>query len=317
MKAFVTGGAGFIGSTLVDRLLAEGHSVDVVDDLSRGSLANLADARRYADHALHIQRMDIGSDGVANIITRRRPDVIYHLAAGPGGRVAVDDALGDAATTVLGSLRIMDAARRAGVRKVVFALPAVTLYADDPRQLPSRESSPTWPGDPHGVGKEAVIRYLAAYRELHDLEYTALALSTVYGPRQSRANDPEAVAGIVRAHLAGEPATVPGDGSQTRDYVYVDDAVDALARAADRGSGLLINVGTGVETAVTEVAAIVARQTGVDVPLRHGEPRPAVPTRRAVNPGRAAIHLGWQPWTDLATGIASVIEWARAAPDAD
>jgi UDP-glucose 4-epimerase len=314
VKAFVTGGAGFIGSTLVDRLLAEGHRVDVVDDLSRGSLANLADARRDPDHDLHFQRMDVASDAVADVLARRRPDVVYHLAAGPGGAGAGDDPVADATTSVLGALRVLEAARRSGVRKIVFALPATTLYADEPSSLPSRESAPVRPVDVHAVAKHAVTRYLAVYRELHDLEYTALAVSTVYGPRQASVGDPESVVGLVRAHLAGEAVTVPGDGSQTRDLVYVDDVVDALARAADRGSGLLVNIGTGVETAVADLVALVARATGSAVPVHRGDRAAGVPPPPSGDAGRARIHLGWEPWTDVASGVAAVVDWARTAP---
>jgi UDP-glucose 4-epimerase len=310
VRAFVTGGAGFVGSTLVDRLLAEGHRVDVVDDLSRGSLGNLADARRDPDHDFHFQRLDVASDALAEVVARRRPDVVYHLAAGPGGQAAIDDPVADATTTVLGSLQLLEAARRAAVRKVVFVLPAELLYADEPSSLPWREAARTWPRDPHGVATEAVTRYLAAYRELHDVEYTALALSTVYGPRQP--DGPGSVAGMVRAHLAGEPVAVPGDGTSTRDHLYVDDAVDALARAADRGSGLLINVGTGVETAVADVVTLVAGATGARVPVRSEPSPPGVPARQAVDASRAAIHLGWKPWTDLPAGVAAVVDWARA-----
>jgi UDP-glucose 4-epimerase len=312
MRALVTGGAGFIGSTLVDRLLAEGHAVDVVDDLSSGTLANLAAARSDPDHDFQFHRLDIRDPSVADLIERRRPEVVFHLAAQIDVRVSVADPVLDAMINVIGSLNVLEGARRAGTRKVVFASSGGTIYgAPGGADLPVRESHPQVPISPYGVAKKAVGDYLAAYRELHQLEYTALALANVYGPRQ----DPHGEAGVVAIFagrlLAGEDCTIYGDGEQTRDYVYVDDVVDAFVRASEKGGGLVINVGTGVETSVNDLYATMARVAGVDraavlAPAREGE----VP-RSALDAGRAAMQLGWKPWTDLATGSAAVLDYFR------
>ena len=312
MKALVTGGAGFIGSTLVDRLLAEGHEVDVVDDLSSGSLANLADARSNPDHVFQFHRLDIRDAAVADLIERRQPDVVFHLAAQIDVRVSVADPVLDAMINVIGSLNVMEGARRAGSGKVVFASSGGTIYgAPGGADLPIRESQPQTPISPYGVAKKAVGDYLSAYRELHQIEYSALALANVYGPRQ----DPHGEAGVVAIFagrlLAGEPCTIYGDGEQTRDYVYVDDVVDAFVRASDEGGGLVINIGTGVETSVNELYTTMARVAGVDqaavlAPARDGE----VP-RSALDAARAEMQLGWKPWTDLATGSAAVLEYFR------
>ncbi|MBK6857861.1 MAG: GDP-mannose 4,6-dehydratase [Microthrixaceae bacterium] len=312
MKALVTGGAGFIGSTLVDRLLAEGHEVDVVDDLSSGSLANLADARSNPDHVFQFHRLDIRDAAVADLIERRQPDVVFHLAAQIDVRVSVADPVLDAMINVIGSLNVMEGARRAGSGKVVFASSGGTIYgAPGGADLPIRESQPQTPISPYGVAKKAVGDYLSAYRELHQIEYSALALANVYGPRQ----DPHGEAGVVAIFagrlLAGEPCTIYGDGEQTRDYVYVDDVVDAFVRASDKGGGLVINIGTGVETSVNELYTTMARVAGVDqaavlAPARDGE----VP-RSALDAARAEMQLGWKPWTDLATGSAAVLEYFR------
>jgi UDP-glucose 4-epimerase len=312
VKALVTGGAGFIGSTLVDRLLAEGHEVDVVDDLSSGSLANLADARSNPDHVFQFHRLDIRDAAVADLIERRQPDVVFHLAAQIDVRVSVADPVLDAMINVIGSLNVMEGARRAGSGKVVFASSGGTIYgAPGGADLPIRESQPQTPISPYGVAKKAVGDYLSAYRELHQIEYSALALANVYGPRQ----DPHGEAGVVAIFagrlLAGEPCTIYGDGEQTRDYVYVDDVVDAFVRASDKGGGLVINIGTGVETSVNELYTTMARVAGVDqaavlAPARDGE----VP-RSALDAARAEMQLGWKPWTDLATGSAAVLEYFR------
>jgi UDP-glucose 4-epimerase len=315
MRSLVTGGAGFIGSNLVDRLLAEGHSVDVVDDLSTGSLANLAAARSNPDHQLTFQQLDVRSPDVAELIARRRPDVVFHLAAQADVRVSVARPVFDADVNILGSLQVIEGARAAGTYKVVFASSGGTIYGDpDPSALPVKESHPQQPVSPYGVAKKAVGDYLFAYRELHNLEYTALALANVYGPRQ----DPHGEAGVVAIFagclLAGEPCTIFGDGRQTRDFVYVDDVVDAFARAADRGSGLVVNIGTGQETSVNDLYATMAGQAGVSQRALSAPARPGELRRSSLNPGRAAIHLGWKPWTTLAEGTRAVLDYFRGRP---
>ena len=312
MRALVTGGAGFIGSTLVDRLLAEGHAVDVVDDLSTGSLTNLADARstKGADFTFH--RIDVRTPEVTDLIVRRQPEVVFHLAAQTDPQVAVARPAYDAEVNILGSLLVLEGARQAGTRKVVFASSGVTIYGDpDPEELPIRETRPQQPRSPAGVAKKAVGDYLVAYRQLHDLEFTALALANVYGPRQG----PHGAAGVVATFgqrlLAGERCTLFGDGSSTRDHVFVDDVVDAFARSVEAGDGLLLNVGTGVETPLRRLYDLVATAAGVTEEPAYAPERPGEPRRSALDPGRAAVHLGWRPWTTLEEGIAATVDSFR------
>jgi len=312
MRALVTGGAGFIGSTLVDRLLAEGHSVDVVDDLSSGSLANLADARAGAqgDRVFAFHRLDVRSEQLVELMIRRRPEVVFHLAAQADVRVSVSRPDFDADVNILGTLRVLEGARQAGAEKVVFASSGGTIYGEvDPSDLPTRESHPQRPLSPYGVAKKAAGDYLVAYRELHQLEFTVLALANVYGPRQ----DPHGEAGVVAIFagklLSGEPCTVFGDGEQTRDFVFVDDVVDAFVRGAERGGGLLMNIGTAVETSVNTLYDTMAKAAGVATPALHAPPRPGELARNALDPGRAAIQLGWRPWTTLETGSTAVLDW--------
>jgi UDP-glucose 4-epimerase len=310
VRALVTGGAGFIGSTLVDRLLAEGHAVDVVDDLSTGSLANLADARADRDHELKLHQIDIRDPGVVELVARRQPEVVFHLAAQADVRVSVDRPVYDAEVNVIGSLNVMEGARRGGARKVVFASSGGTIYGEpDPGDLPVKESHPQQPVSPYGVAKKVVTDYLVTYRGLHDLEFTSLAMANVYGPRQ----DPHGEAGVVAIFagrlLAGEPCTIFGDGRQTRDFVYVDDVVDAFVRAADRGSGLLCNIGTGRETSVNALYAAMAAAAGVDAPATYAPARAGELARSALDPTRAGIHLGWEPWTEVPDGVAEVLRF--------
>lgn len=312
MRALVTGGAGFIGSNLVDRLLAEGHSVEVVDNLSSGKLANLADARANRDHEFSFHQMDICDPTVSELIERRRPEVIFHLAAQIDVRVSVQDPVLDASINILGSLHVLEGARRAGTRKVVFASSGGTIYGVvDPEDLPVTESHGQHPVAPYGVSKKVVTDYLHAFRELHQIEYTSLALANVYGPRQ----DPHGEAGVVAIFagklLAGEQCRIFGDGGQTRDYVYVDDVVDAFVRAAERGSGLTCNIGTGVETSVNELYRTMADNAGVAEDAEHAPARTGELERSCLDAGRAKLHLGWQPFTELSTGTAAVLEYFR------
>jgi UDP-glucose 4-epimerase len=306
----VTGGAGFIGSTLVDRLLAEGHAVDVVDNLTTGSLANLAEARRSRDGHVTFHQLDVRSPDLAAVMQKCRPEVVFHLAAQADVRLSVADPVFDAEVNVIGSLRVLEGARTSGTRKVVFASSGGTIYGNpDPADLPVKESHPQRPLSPYGVSKKVVADYLEAYRELHNLEFTALALANVYGPRQ----DPFGEAGVVAIFagrlLAGQPCTIYGDGTQTRDFVFVDDVVDAFARAADRGGGLLINIGTGTETSVNELYRAMTAHVGVDRPATPAPARPGELQRSCLDPGRAAIQLGWKPWTTLDEGTAAVLDW--------
>lgn len=313
MRALVTGGAGFIGSTLVDRLLAEGHAVDVIDDLSNGSLANLAEARANRGHELKVHQVDIRDGGVVDLIARRRPEVIFHLAAQADVRVSVARPVFDAEVNILGSLNVLEGARIGGARKVVFASSGGTIYGEPaPADLPVRESHPQQPLSPYGVAKRAVTDYLNVYRELHSVEFTSLAMANIYGPRQ----DPHGEAGVVAIFagllLDGKPCTIFGDGEQTRDFVYVDDAVDAFVRAADRGSGLLCNIGTGVETSVNDLYAAMAAAAGTTTPAAHAPPRAGELARNALDPARAQMHLGWESWTTLPDGVAEVLRWFQS-----
>lgn len=323
MKLLVTGGAGFVGSHLVDRLLAEGHSVDVVDDLSGGSLANLADARAGAEGRLRFHQLDVADGELASLLERRRPEVVFHLAR--SGGAATDPAV-RCGRRLTAALHLLAVAASCEVAKVVVALRAAELYSEaTSKQLPLRESHPLEPRSPDGIADRAILDALRLWRERHDLEHTALALGALYGPRQpANAGVVADFASAVARHRHPEPAGDPGD---TDDYLYVDDAVDALARAAARGSGLLLNIGTGEETSLAALAATVAAACNA----APGGPAPGDPAadaraaggpapggvnrsprcrrRLALDPSRAALHLGWEPWTSLGEGVASTVEW--------
>ena len=312
MKALVTGGAGFIGSTLVDRLLAEGHEVDVLDNLSSGSLANLAEARADRSNKLNFHQIDVRDAELPGLIEKRAPEVVFHLAAQADVRVSVAQPVFDAQVNVVGTINVLEGARLAGARKVVFASSGGTIYGEvDGKDLPCNESLPQIPGSPYGIAKKVAFDYLNVYRVLHGIEFTALALANVYGPRQ----DPHGEAGVVAIFagklLAGEPCIVFGDGEQTRDFVFVDDVVDAFVRGSQRGDGLLVNIGTGQETSVNKLYRTMAAGVGVESPALSAAARAGELQRSSLDPSRAAVQLGWKPWTSLEEGTGRVLEWFK------
>jgi UDP-glucose 4-epimerase len=290
----VVGGAGFIGSHLVDRLLADGAAVEAVDDLSRGTLANLAEARA-AGGEFRFHHLGADTAEAASLIGMRRPDVVYHLAAIPRGNPSPAE-LG--ASFALAT-SIVEAARSHRVPKIVVALPATALYGRPAsRDLPLKEL-PLEPRGVRGVVARSIVDLLTVYREQEAVEFTALALATVYGPRQRP--DGGVVAALAAAAAARSAPTITGDGRQTRDLLFVDDAVDALVRAGTRGSGLVVNVGTGEQTTVRDLWAEISGGAGPE-PLA-APARPDEIQRFALSPVRARIHLGWSPWTPLTEGL--------------
>jgi len=309
MKALITGGAGFIGSTLADRLLAEDWSVDVADDLSSGNLANLADARSVGDRRFSFHRIDIRNAAVTDLIATRKPDVVFHLAAQADVRVSVAKPQFDAEVNLVGLLNVAEGARAGGASKVVFASSGGTIYGS-PTEIPTPETHPQRPESPYGVAKKAGGDYLHYYKTIHGLDYAATAFSNVYGPRQ----DPHGEAGVVAIFaglfLAKKRTTIFGDGDQTRDFVFVDDVVDALTRAATQGEGI-INIGTGVETSVNDLYGSMARATGFNDPPSYAPARAGELARSALAVGRAKEQLGWVPFTSLDDGVAKTLDWFR------
>ena len=291
----VVGGAGFVGSHLVERLLAESLAVDVVDDLSTGSLANLAEARAMGGE-LRFHHLDAATIEFGELVGLRRPDLIVHLAALHPGATGLRDSLQALDVTV----SVLEEARHHGVRKVVTFLPAALVYGEvEVRRLPVKEGYETAPaGVPQLVAK-SIREALGVYREVHAVEFTSLIGANVYGLRQ-RPED-GVVAAFASAIIRRQDSEIFGSGKQARDFVYIDDAVDALFRALTRGDGLDINVGTGTQTTVEEVwkrLAAGSDRRAVKVDRRAGEVQ-----RVSLSPIRARIQLGWQPWTSLEDGL--------------
>lgn len=300
MKALVVGGAGFIGSHLVERLLADGHTVDVVDDLSSGSLANLSDARTHAaSGGLKIHTLDATADEFGELVALRAPEVVYHLGWWPPGTSGARAA----GAAVHSTVAVLEAARALGTAKVVLGLPAAVLYGDvAAKDQPVKEGQPWSPVGVRGVVVRALAELLAVYRSEHAVEFTALALGNVYGPRQPSSGG--VVAAFADAIADGRAPVVHGDGRQTRDFVFIDDAVDAFVRAAHKGGGLVVNIGTGSATSIRDLWTMMA---GPDaVPPLPGPRRADDVSRLCLSPTRARIHLAWAPWTELSVGVRSL-----------
>jgi UDP-glucose 4-epimerase len=310
----VTGAAGFIGSNLVARLLEDGHRVVAVDDLSTGRLENLAPARApHLTGRLQFDHVDVTTDAFDRLVERMRPARIFHLAAQVDVRVSVERPLEDARLNLLGTLHVLEAARRHGVGRVVYAA-SIAGYGDPPPdQLPIDEQVTTPPLSPYGVSKRAAGDYVLAYGATHGVEGVVLTLANVYGPHQSTAGEGGVVAIFAGRMLEGAPCTVYGDGEQTRDFVFVDDVVDAFSRAGSvpQAAGERMLVGTGITTTVNALFAHCAAATDyphapVRAPERAGEVRHSV-----VDASRARDVLGWTPWTGVVDGVAATIAWAR------
>jgi UDP-glucose 4-epimerase len=321
VRVLVTGAAGFIGSHLVDRLLAEGEEVVGLDDLSSGSLANLAEARRSRLGKLRFHRVDVTSTAVTELVARARPEVIFHLAAQVDVRKSVKDPVHDAIVNIVGSVTLLQAALAAGARKFVFTSSGGCIYGEpDEARLPVTEEQvylpEAMPESPYGVSKKVVLDYLRYYRAVQGLDFTALALSNVYGPRQEPAAEVglegQVVAIFCRKMLAGRPCTIYGDGSQTRDFVFVDDVVSAFLAAREAGGGELVNVGSGAELSVAELYTRLAELTGSRREPIHAEARPGELHRIVVDPSKAARVLGWRPTTELADGLKQTVAWFRS-----
>ncbi len=307
-KALVTGGAGFIGSHLVGRLVDEDWTVLVVDDLSAGHLDNLTASRARGHVKFH--QLDIRDEEFPKAVERFRPDVVFHLAAQASVVVSVEDPRADASVNLLGTINVLEAARRVEAERVVFASSGGAIYGRHAK-LPYRESYAKHPDAPYGISKKIVEDYFRYYRDAYGLDYVLLALTNVYGPRQDPFGEAGVVAIFSRLMLDGKRPVIFGDGEQTRDFVFVEDVVDAFVRAAGLGGGRLLNVGTGRETSVNALFKALAEATGFDRLPVFADARPGELPRSVVDPTAAEKHLGWSAWTPLEEGLTQTVGWFR------
>lgn len=311
MKALVTGGAGFIGSHLVDRLVRDGHEVTVADDLSTGSTSNLA--RVWEHPRFRFLHGDVAAPDVVERMTGSAADVVFHLAAQMDVRHSVADPVDDARRNVLGTLGVLEAARRSGVRKVVFTSSGGAVYGKQELR-PILETAPPDPAAPYAASKICGEVYMGVYRHLHQLESTVLRLGNVYGPRQNPNGEAGVVVIFAAAMLEGRPTALFGSGATTRDYVHVSDVVEACVRATDPlVDGARLNIGSGVETSIADLHQLVASIVGSDAQPAVLPARPGELDRVCLDVSAARRALAWEPRVDLNTGIASTVAWLRGS----
>jgi UDP-glucose 4-epimerase len=300
-KILVTGGAGFIGSHVVDHYLEAGHAVAVVDNLATGNRENVNPAAAFYE-------VDIRSDELAEVFARERPDVVNHHAAQASVPLSVSRPGYDAEVNLLGSLNLLEQARQHGVQRVIYASTGGAVYGE-PQYLPCDEEHPIRPLSPYGASKHAVEHYLQLYEQLYGLGYTILRYANVYGPRQ----DPHGEAGVVAIFtsqmLAGEPAIVHGDGLQERDLVYAGDCARANVAALEQDRDGIFNIGSGAGTTINDLFERLAKLTGYARPRQHGPARLGDVYRSFLSCDLAARELGWQPAFDLDQGLQATVTY--------
>lgn len=303
MNILVTGGAGFIGSHVVDSYLQAGHAVVIIDDLSTGSMKNVnAEAQFY--------RLDIRSEEVEEVFRRHNFDVVNHHAAQMNVRKSVADPVFDASVNVVGSLNIFELARKYGARKIIFASTGGAIYGEQDH-FPADEDHSLRPLSPYGVTKLASERYLFYYRQVHGLDYVILRYANIYGPRQNPLGEAGVVAIFCNKMLKGGEPIINGDGKQTRDYTYVDDVVKANVLALGYARSNIFNVGTGIETSVNDVFHALRRSLNPSCPERHGPPKEGEQRRSVISYGRIQAELGWEPGVKLEEGLRSTAEYFK------
>ena len=306
MRILVTGGAGFIGSNLVDGLLARGHEVAVFNNLSSGK-------REYVDPRARLVVGDLTRpEEVEQCVADFRPEIVSHHAAQMDVRHSVTDPIHDARTNVLGTIALLQSCTRHGVRKLLYASTGGALYGEG-QSLPATEDHPINPESPYGASKHTVEHYLYLWKHLHGLDYTVLRYPNVYGPRQNPHGEAGVNAIFIGLMLHGDRPRIFGDGSQVRDYLFVGDVVAANLLALDKGSGLILNIGTGVGTSVGDIVRTINEVLGTTIAPIHEAERAGEIQRIFLDATRARDALGWTPTVSFIDGLRRTIEWHRVA----
>ncbi len=304
MKVLVTGGAGFIGSHLADRLIEEGHQVVVVDNLSTGKKRNIHKAATF-------YKSDILSAKIERVFQKEKPQIVCHYAAQMDVRKSVEDPAFDAKNNIIGLLNVLEAAVKNRTRRIVFASSGGAVYGEQ-SVYPAGEEHATRPISPYGVSKLASEQYLYYYQKVCGLEYTSLRFANVYGPRQSPEGEAGVVAIFTNKLIHNEQPIINGNGMQTRDYVFVEDVIDANMAVINDGVSDTFNVGTGRETSVNELLDILLEQTGSGAKVVHGPKKKGEQLRSSLDCSKMNRRLGWEPHVSLREGLAKTIDYFRA-----
>jgi UDP-glucose 4-epimerase len=303
MKILVTGGAGFIASNIADRFIAEGYEVVIVDDLSTGFRENINPAATF-------YQLDIRDPGLAEVFEKEKPDLVDHHAAQIDVRKSVTEPVFDAQVNVLGSLNLLQLCVKHEIKKVIYASTGGAVYGE-PESLPADESHSIHPLCPYGITKHTVEHYLYLYRYNHGLNYTVLRYPNVYGPRQDPLGEAGVVAIFTEALFAGKRPTIYGDGTHTRDYVFVGDIVEANLLAIKRGDGQIMNLGWGREISVNQIFAALKKHLATEIEPIYAQERLGEIHRICLNSAKAQKELGWKPQVNLDGGIQRTVEYYR------
>ena len=303
MKILVTGGAGFIGSNVVDGFIQEGHQVMVVDNLSTGVESNINKKAQFI-------KVDIRSVVIDTIFEKMQPDVLCHHAAQIDIRKSVADPIFDADVNIMGSLNLINACIKHQVKKVVFASTGGAIYGEQD-YLPTDEKHPSHPLSPYGVAKLTIEKYLDYYHKTYGIDFISLRYSNVYGPRQNPLGEAGVVAIFTERLLTDKESIINGDGKQTRDFIFVEDVVKANLLALDYPQSDIFNIGTGIETDINSIFRILKEEIGSKQGENHGPTVPGDLKRNALDYARAEKFLGWKPKYDLKKGISITVDYFR------
>lgn len=303
MKILVTGGAGFIGSHLVDRLIGEGHKVFVIDNLSSGKRENLNPKAKF-------YQADIQDQKISNIFKKEKPEIVFHYAAQIDLRKSVEKPIEDAKINILGSLNILENCKKFKIKKIVFASTGGAMYGEA-KILPTPEDYPTNPPSPYGIAKLTIEKYLNYYYQIFGLPYVALRLANVYGPRQNSKGEAGVIAIFCDKMLKGEQPIIYGNGEQSRDFVFVDDVAEANILAMKSKKVGIFNIGTGKETDINAIFEKTKKLTGakckkIHIPAKIGEQR-----RSYLDYSRIKKELGWQPKYNFTDGLKKTVDWFK------
>ncbi len=305
MKILVTGGAGFIGSHIVDQLLRAGHTVVVLDNLSSGRRENIPPEARLIEADI----TDFPT--VTDLFAKEQPEIVYHLAAQIDVRQSVANPIADAETNILGSIHLIKTAQENGVKKFIFSSTGGAIYGDTDMR-PTPETHPEWPLSPYGIAKLTTDKYLNYTSAVHGLPFVSLRYGNVYGPRQNPHGEAGVVAIFINKMLAGAQPTINGDGLQTRDYVYVEDVARANLLALEHFDAVgVYNVGTGIETNVNQLFAAINDCFNNKFQEVHGEAKKGEQKTSSLDAQKIISKLNWSPHTDFQTGIKKTFDWFK------
>jgi len=302
-KILVTGGAGFIGSHLVDKLIEKGHQVVVVDNLATGKKENL-------NHKAKFYEVDICDSKISQIFEEEKPEVIFHFAAQIDVRKSIKDPIENAKVNILGALNILENCRKISVKKFIFASSGGAIYGDTD-VIPTPETHPENPESPYGIAKLTVEKYLNFYKKTFGLNYIVLRIANVYGPRQDSKGEGGVIAIFCDKMLKDEQPTINGDGEQARDFVYVDDALESALLGMESEKSGVYNIGTGKETSINEIFRRIKELTNSNCKEVYGPAKQGEQKRNCLDYSKAKEKLNWQPKYDLEEGLKETIKWFK------